>query len=157
MEKKQKRTTPVNKPPKDIKLNQTVNARVRSDQKEFIKATANEFGKKESEIVRFSLDAVKGIFPPDFFPSKEELEQTRKDVLALADVIAEIRRLVYKASVNENQIARAINSGRVDELGVNGIWHLINDTNELMDACRDIYEILETNMEYVYKDTPEWL
>ena len=157
MEKKQKRTTPVNKPPKDVKLNQIVRARVRSDQKDFVKATADEFGKKESEIVRFSLDAVKGIFPPDFFPSKEELEQTRKDVLALSDVIADTRRLVYRAGINENQIAKAVNSGKVDELGEGGIWRLINDTNELMDACRDIYEILEANMEYVYKDTPEWL
>ena len=42
MEKKKKRTKPINKPPKDVKLNQIVRARVRTDQKEFVKVTADE-------------------------------------------------------------------------------------------------------------------
>lgn len=147
----------VNRPPKDIRLNDMVRARVRKDQKEFVKSQADQFAKSESAIVRFSLDAIRGIFPPDFFPSKEELDETKKDVLALSNILADIRRTVKKAGVNENQIAKAVNSGRAPELLDEKYYDLLKETRELMEACRDLYWLLEPNMEYVFERKPEWL
>lgn len=157
MESKEKRQEPTNMPPKDIRLLKQVKARVNTDQKKFVKSQAEEFGKSEATIVRFSIDAIRGIFPPDFFPTKEELDETRQDVLKLADVLAEIRRTVKKAGVNENQIAKAVNQGKADVLLEERYIDLLDETRELMAACRDLYYLLEPNMEYIFKERPQWL
>lgn len=157
--------------PKSIRMEQTVRARVRDDQKKFVRSEADAFGKNESEIVRFSLDAIRGIFPPDFFPSRSELEEVRKDVLALGDVLADIRRTVKYAGININQIAKAINSGKVDEYLSNKLtgdietqadkrtemWTDLDTAEKQLNALRDIYFILETNMEFIFDKKPDWL
>lgn len=157
MEERKIQREPANRPPKDIRLKDTVRARVRPDQKEFVTSQANQFAKSESAIIRFSLDAIRGIFPPDFFPSKEELDETKKDVLALNNTLADIRRTVKKAGINENQIAKAVNSGRAPELLDEKYYDLLKETRELMEACRDLYWLLEPNMEYVFEKQPKWL
>lgn len=143
--------------PKDIRLTEQVKARVTEDQKEFVKGLAKQFGKSEAEIVRFALDIVNGTFPDNFFPSKEELEETRADVLKMIDVLNDFRRICKKAGNNENQIARAINSGKVDELGSNDIYIMIDETRELMDQCRDVYARVEPYLKYKFDRRPSWL
>jgi len=143
--------------PKDVRLTKWVKAKVTADQKEFVKEMANQLGKSEAEIVRFALYLVSGTFPDDFFPIRQELEETREDVLRMIDLLNDIRRICKKAGNNENQIARAINSGKVDELGSNDIYILIAETRELMDECREVYSKLEPHLKYKFDRRPTWL
>lgn len=157
MEQKEKRQEPANMPPKDIRLRKEVKAKVNVDMKDFVKSQAEEFGKSEATIVRFSIDAIRGIFPPDFFPTKEELDETREDVLKLADTLAYIRRTVKSVGLLQNQIAKAIHQGKADVLLQQKYSSLLEETHQLMVACQDIYYLLEPNMELIFEKRPEWL
>lgn len=143
--------------PKDIRLTKEVKARVTENQKQFVKGLAQQFGKSEAEVVRFALDMVNGTFPDDFFPTKEEIEITRAFLLEMINLLNEFNRICKKAANNENQIAKAINSGRVDEIGNGDFYIMIDENRELMDQLRDVYTRLEPYLKYKFDRRPTWL
>ena len=143
--------------PKDIRLTKQVKARVTEDTKKFVKETAEQFGKSEADVVRLAIDMVSGTFPEDFFPTKGELEEVRAEVLEMINILNDVKRICLKAGNNENQIARAVNSGRVDELGNLDLYVMIADTRDLMDECREIYDKLEPHLKYKFDRRPSWL
>ena len=143
--------------PKDIRYSKEVKARVTADQKEYVQSLAKQFGKPESDVLRFALDVVNGTFPKNYFPTKKEVEAMREYLLVMINLLNDLNRIGKKAGNNENQIARAINSGKIDDICNGDFYIMIEENRELMDQLREVYARLEPHLKYRYDRRSSWL